>query len=142
VKTTNPTASKGAENPFTIGDGATVHGYSDAHAYTVVAVTRTTITLRRDKATLLNGPDSGEPDALKVTPGGFCCHTDGRQRYAYEADPNGHLVVARLRKAPRKCWEPKNDGSGEYHHVHRADFRTAGGARVTEGRGEHYDFNF
>jgi hypothetical protein len=40
-------------NPYKIGDGVTLCGYSDRSAYTVIAVTAKTITIQRDKATLL-----------------------------------------------------------------------------------------
>ncbi len=108
-----------------VGEGATVHHYSDSAAYTVVAVTAKTATLQRDKAKLLNAVGSGEPDALGFAPGGFVGHTSGIQRYAYERDPAGGLVRVSLRK--------------------NGKWRTAGGKGepVTFGvRKEHYDFNF
>ena len=132
-------------NPFKVGDGATVHGYSDAAAYTVLKVTRTTVTLQRDKATLLNGTQSGEPDALTFTPGGFCGHTEGRQRYKYEANPEGEIIVAHLKKSPRKVslpcgeWEEVN---GSLRTQKLEPFVAFKSSRVTPGRFEHYDFNF
>lgn len=105
---------------FVVGDGATLCGYSDREAYTVVARTAKTLTLQEDKATLLNGFDSGEADALKFTPGGFSGHTDGTQRYAYAANPEGRKVIARLTK---KGWTVQTQ-------------------RVIAGRHHHYDYNF
>ena len=105
---------------FAVGDGATLVGWSDLHAYTVIARTAKTLTLQRDVAKLLNGYDSGEPDALQFAPGGFCGHTSGAQRYAYEQDQNGHKIVARLTK---RGW-------------------AVNGQRIIAGRAEHYDFNF
>lgn len=110
------------KNPFTVGEGATCHGYSDARAYTVIAVTAKSVTLRRDKATLMNGVNSGAPDALSFSAGGFCGHTSGTQRYEYAQDEAGGTVTARLRK--------------------NGKWVTTGGERVTTGRGEYYDFNF
>lgn len=109
-----------------IGMGATYHGYSDSQAHTVVAVSATgrRVTLRRDKATLLNGANSGEADALHFSPGGFCGHTSGTQRWSYAPDPDGATQIASL------------TGKG---------WRVGGlsGAPVTMGaRMEHYDFNF
>lgn len=105
---------------FAPGDGATVHGYSDADAYTVTKRTAKTLTLRADKQTLLNGANSGESDALHFAPGGFMGHTGGRQRWQCEPDENGRTVTARLTS---RGWETD-------------------GKRVTAGRSPHYDFNF
>lgn len=108
------------------GMPATLAVYTDAYACTVVAVSKSgaVVTLRRDRATLLNGAGSGEADALRFYAGGFAAHAPGAQRYAYEADPAGEVYVVRRRK----------DGS----------YREAGsGARAQFGvRREHRDFNF
>ena len=112
--------------PSVVGDGATILGYSDRYAFTLVDISPSgrTITLQRDKATLLNGVSSGEPDALHFTPGGFVGHVSGRQRYLYERDPQGQVTKATLRKDGR--WRQS-----------RTD------APVILGvRDEHYDFNF
>jgi hypothetical protein len=103
------------------GMGATVSGYSDRAAYTIVAVSDSgkTLTLQRDKATL--SPDF-KPDFI---PGGFAGHVanQGDQTYSYAADTNGELIKVRLRKNGR--------------------FYTKGGAPVTIGiRSEFYDYNF
>lgn len=112
---------------FKAGDGATIHLYSDSHAYTVIAVSKggKKITLQRDKCKLLNGASSGEKDALTFTPGGFCGHTSGVQRWDMQPDPNGGVTVATLRKDGR--WRQRG-------------CRTSG--RVTAGRHEHYDYNY
>lgn len=110
----------------TVGAGATVYGYSDREAYTVIAVAPggRRCTLQRDKATLLNGHNSTEADKLTFSPGGFMGHTSGRQRYSYEADPDGEKITATLRKDG--TWRVANSK-----------------ARVVMGvRNEHYDFNF
>ena len=105
---------------FAPGDGATVRGYSDADAYTVVARTAKTLTLQQDKQTLLNGTGSGAPDALQFSPGGFVGHTSGRQRWECSPDASGRTVTARL---TLKGW-------------------SADGKSVGAGRRPHYDFNF
>lgn len=126
-------------NPYTVGDGATLCGYSDHHAYTVIKTTAQSITMQRDKATLLNGMNSGEPDALVCHPGGFAGHVEGIQRYAYEPDPNGEICVARMTKKTRKAWTKQEDGS--YKDVIHANFKN-GCSTVLPGRREHYDYNF
>jgi hypothetical protein len=110
-----------------VGMGATVHGYSDSRAYTVVKVSASgkKVTLQRDKAALLNGVNSGEQDALQFSPGGFCGHTSGTQRYSYEKDTNGQTLSATFRKNGK--WVVSGTTS----------------ERVSlDKRSEHYDFNF
>lgn len=118
-----------------VGGPATYIVASDAHACTVIAVDRkvTRVTLRRDKATLVNGVESGEPDALKFTPGGFCGHTSGVQRHTYEPDPNGveYVVTRRVRKNGDVTW--KQVGHATTAPGLSAHFRC---------RNEHYDFNY
>jgi hypothetical protein len=126
-------------NPFKIGDGVTLCGYSDRDAYTVIATTAKTITIQRDKATLLNGFESGEPDALQFSPGGFVGHTSGTQRYSYERNPEGHILKCHMKKRPTLIWTKGADGI--YSDVANADFRQ-GSSRVSAGRSEYYDFNF
>lgn len=111
-----------------VGDGATICFWSDRAACTITAVSASgkTITLREDKATLLNGFASGEADALEFHAGGFCGHTTGTQRYAYEADPNGLTHKATLRK----------DGAWRL-----VGHRRGGFVRIGE-RDHHHDFNF
>lgn len=112
-------------NLLNIGDGVTACRYSDCHAFTVIAKTKTTVTLQRDKATLLNGRKSGAGDALTFTPGGFVGHTDGTQRYSYEKNPKGAITIARMR-------DNKRQRKGLYD----------GSSSIIFGRHEHYDFNF
>lgn len=109
--------------PFEIGEGVTVNHYSDSQAHTVIGVSKSgkTLTLQRDKATLLNGPSSGESDALVMIPGGFAAHTTGTQRWSYERDEAGVISKARLTK---KGWRVRTTYS------------------MSLGRHEHYDYNF
>ena len=104
---------------FKVGDYATECLYSDRNAYEIVARTAKTLTLRRLKVTLLNGPNSDAPDALHHR---FVGHTSGEQRYSYASQPEGHTR--------RAHWSTKRDC-----------FRTRGG-RIIAGAHEHYDFNF
>ena len=117
---------------LTVGDGATHTVWTDSHAGTVVARTEKTVTWQRDKAVLLNGSGSKEADALEFTPGGFCGHTSGTQRYGFEPDPAGEVV--RFSKRTLK------DGSTVWKVVGQKT-RTPGGV-LSAGRHEHYDFNF
>ena len=118
-----------------VGGPATYTLATDSHACTVVAIDRkgTRVTLRADKATLLNGANSGEPDALQFAPGGFFGHTSGTQRYAYEPDPNGetYVVTRRVRRSGKVVW--KSVGHDTNSPGLNAHFRY---------RCEHYDFNF
>lgn len=111
-----------------VGAGATEYCWSDVHAYTVIAVSKSgkRCTVQRDKARLLNGVSSSEPDALQFEPGGFFGHTSGRQRWEIERDPEGQTIEISLRKDGK--WRRVGDASGNTFVI---------GTRV-----EHYDFNF
>jgi hypothetical protein len=111
-----------------VGVGASWTGYSDRYAGTIVKVTAKTIQAQEDKAELLNGFKSGEPDALTFTPGGFCGHVEGVQRYAYTPDPDGEIVTFTLRS-----------------NGHWVKSKTAAnnGPRLRIGtRNKHHDYNF
>jgi hypothetical protein len=131
----NPAIDRRTNGIPVVGGPATYTIATDSYACTVIAVERkgTRVTLRRDKATLLNGAGSGEPDALKFEPGGFFGHTSGEARYAYEPDPNGetYVVTRRVRKNGDVAWKAvghNTNSSGLY-----ATFL---------GRAEHYDSNY
>lgn len=100
-----------------VGDGVTVHLYSDAHAYTIIKRTANTLTLRRCKATIAK---DWKPEFI---PGGFSaiCVNDSEQRWQYEEDEDGKIVKANWSKH---------------------GFRVDGCLYVTFGRHEHYDYNF
>jgi hypothetical protein len=104
-----------------VGDGVTVHGWSDSHAYTVVKVNGATkFTAQRDKATRTNRDDD------TFSPGGFFGHTTSPkgQGWSYETDEDGSTITVTRRK----------DGT----------FRPSGqGTKpVSMGRHEYYDYNF
>jgi len=107
-----------------VGDGATILHYTDRDACTVVKVcTPRKILIQEDKHKLLNGFESGEPDALTFTPGGFCGHTSGTQRWEHTPDPDAPVRTVTLRK----------DG----------EWRLSGlGNTVVEGRSHFHDYNF
>lgn len=112
---------------FEVGDGATYCGWSDRKAGTIVEASAKKVTWQRDKATLLNGVNSGEDDALDFAAGGFFGHTSGAQRYEYEADTEAGTIVFTLRQNGR--WVRKGCGKNDR-------------AVLVAGRSEHYDFNF
>lgn len=102
-----------------VGDGATIHLWSDAHACTIIKVTKSTVTVRRDKATL----DPGfKPEFIL---GGFCAHCTNQdeQSYTYEEDPNGEVSTFH--------WSRKYGTYGR-----------PGNLRLTRGRREFHDYNF
>lgn len=102
-----------------VGDGATVHYYSDSDAYTIIKRTAKTLTLRRCKAML-------KPEFKpKWIPGGFVghCTNQNEQEYDYEEDENGRTVKA--------YWSETKQG-----------FYVEGCLYVTPGRREYYDYNF
>jgi hypothetical protein len=100
------------------GAGATLHFWTDSHAYTVTAVSASgkTVTMQRDKAQL---DPAFQPDFHS---GGFAGHVANSrdQRYTYQPDPAGTVRKARLTKSGWK----------------------SSGQRVTPGRHEFYDHNF
>lgn len=105
-------------NGFKVGDGATLHYVTDAHAYTVIAVSPSgkTITMQQDKATL---DPTWKPETIV---GGFLGHTvnNADQRWVYEPNPDGRIIKARLT-------------STGWSHL---------GQKVTKDRHEFYDYNF
>lgn len=101
-----------------VGDGITIILYSDAHAYTIIKRTATTITIQRDKATLKEG---FKPE---IIPMGFAgrCMNNYEQDYDYERDEDGSTKVLH--------WSEKY-----------GNWITKGGS-VSLGRHEFYDYNF
>jgi hypothetical protein len=115
-----------------LGDGVSVSVWTDCDAYTIIKKTPTTITLRADKAELLNR------DELVFIPGGFAAHCENQadQRYSYEANPDGHEVKISLRR-----WTDE-DGN-ECRKWKRSGIKTfEGGGNAYAGRRAFHDFNF
>ncbi len=124
------TNTPAAAQTLAIGGGATMIGWSDRQACTIVEVSKTgrRVTVQRDTATLLNGIKSGAEDALTCHSGGFAAHVSGTQRYSYEANPEARRVSYTLRK------------NGRFVMVGQP---AKGGPELTvNGRREHYDYNF
>lgn len=104
-----------------VGDGVTLHLYSDAHACTVIAKTKTTITIQQDKATI---DPNFKPEWVEGGFAGHCTNQD-EQTYTYERNPNGHIYKCR--------WSEKY---GRYQTGED------GSMKITRGRREFYDYNF
>lgn len=101
------------------GEGATVNLWSDRHAATIIKVTKSSITVRQDKAIL-------DPDFRpEIIPGGFVghCINQDEQTYKYEPDENGMEYTFR--------WSKKYCRYG-----------TPGNMTLSKGRHEFYDYNF
>jgi hypothetical protein len=99
-----------------VGDGATLHWYTDANAFTIISVSKSgkSFKMQQDTATRLTKPEF-------ITGGfaGHCVNNHGIQ-YSYEPNPQGTIRTVRMTK---KGWKTNNQ-------------------RVTHGRSEHYDYNF
>lgn len=102
-----------------VGDGVTVHLWSDAYACTVIKKTANTLTLRRDKAIL--DPDF-KPEFVPGGFGGFCMNNT-QQTYSYEPDPEASIYKA--------YWRPS-----QHRYVVNKSML------VTYGRREFFDYNF
>lgn len=104
-----------------VGDGVTLHLWSDAQAHTVIKRTAKTLTIQRDKA--IRDPNF-KPEWV---PGGFSaiCTNSDEQEWTYERDPNGSVTRCHWSEK-YGIWQAGSDGS----------------MKVTPGRYEHYDYNF
>lgn len=102
-----------------VGEGATVNLWSDKHAATIIRITKSSITVRLDKAIL-------DPDFKpEIIPGGFAghCTNQNEQTYKYEPDEKGTEYTFR--------WSKKFCRYG-----------TPGNPTLSKGRHEFYDYNF
>lgn len=106
---------------WTVGDGATALGWSDAHAGTIIEAGPRRVVWQQDEATLVNREE------LEVTPGGFAAHWEGSQRYTYKRDLFGSQITFTLRKNGR--WIEKG-----------APLNST--SRLVAGRHKHHDYNF
>ena len=102
-----------------VGDGVTVNLWSDRYAATVIKVTKSTVTVRRDKATL--NPNF-KPEWI---PGGFAAHCTNQdeQSYTYEPDEKGTEYTFRWSRKYQRYGQPGN-------------------LTLSKGRHEFYDYNF
>lgn len=111
-----------------VGMGCSLPRYSDIDSAHVVHVSPCgkIIYVTLDKATLLNGVKSGEPDALVFHRGGFSGRMTGTQRWKLEPQPDGQRIKFTLRKDG--TWvqrgQPMGTGSQKlsFRHVHYHDF--------------------
>lgn len=117
---------------FKAGDLATWTIYSDSRAGRIIKATAKSVLFQEDKATLLNPPGSGEPDAMSFSAGGFVGHTSGQQRWDCQPDPTGAVVrfSLRTRKNGDQVWKARGSST------HSA------GQTLRAGHSHHYDFNF
>ncbi len=130
-----------------VGDPVTVCGYTDRAAAEVVEVAANgkTAWIRMCKQELLNGVNSGESDALRFHPGGFHGHTEGRQRYKIESNPEGEPIKFTARPTMRKVWsdEKKEMVPIEVWVWKISGSPTKGGTNpLAMGHSPYYDFNF
>jgi len=113
---------------FKVGDGCTYHMYSDAHAYTVIKVSKSgkKVLVQRDKATL------SKDFKPEVIPGGFAghCINQREQSYTYERDEEGLTRSFSLRK-----WR------GRYVWC-QTGTHCDGRMELGKDRHEFYDYNF
>lgn len=111
-----------------VGAHVTVVRYTDKRAAVVIHRTARQCVVQLCSQLLMNAPDSGEPDALVVTQGGFAAVVCGQQRWDIQPDPRGACERYTLRE------------SGEWKLV---GIRTAEhGGTLVAGWHPHYDFNF
>lgn len=103
-----------------VGDGVTLHLWTDREAYTVIARTKCTLTIQRDKATR---DPSFKPEWVT---GGFSaiCLNDHEQKWILERDPNGRIEVCHWSEKKGR-WQTGEGQIGVY-----------------AGRYEYYDYNF
>jgi len=106
----------------------TIYSDSDAGWVSKVSPNGKTIEVEFAKQTLLNKPNSGEPDALGFVPGGFVGHTYGEQRWQIERAEN----PAKSKFTLRKNGQWKIAG-----HPTKSP-----GCVLRPGHSPHYDFNF
>lgn len=106
----------------------TIYTDSEAGWVTKVSPNGKTIEVELAKATLLNGPNSGEPDALSFSAGGFCGHTSGTQRWKLERSPDSKKLKFTLRK--NNQWKIAGHATN------------SPGCVLRPGHHHYYDFNF
>ena len=120
-----------SDGGFRVGDGVNWSQGSDCVAGTVVRVTDASVYVVEDEAKLLNGIESGEPDALHFSPGGFVGHTSGRQRYEFSPGSG----------APRRFTFRRNTGRFKLAGASTRGSMAAWG-HLRHGRQKHCDYNF
>ena len=141
VNELNTESESKMDNEFKVGDGVSWSLFSDRFAGTVVKVTRCRVHVVEDDAKLLNGPNSGEEDALQVHPGGFCANVQGNQRYEYSRG-SGRSYLFTLRNDKKRRYDSETK---QWNDVVEQEFRLKsanGYGSLSHGRTKHYDYNF
>lgn len=117
-------------NTLNIGDEVTHVLWTDAKAGWVKSVSKSgkTVTVELANQTLLNGVNSGELDALKFSPGGFCGHTSGSQRWKIERADKPSTMKFTLRTNGQ--WKAAKTSTKSPGNV------------LCKGHNPYYDFNF
>lgn len=113
-----------------LNDPVTYTIYSDSTAGWVSKVSPNGKTIEVEFATqtLLNGANSGEPDALQFSPGGFCGHVSGEQRWRIERDL--HPIKEKFTLRNNEQWKVAG-------HPTKSP-----GCVLREGHHPWYDYNF
>lgn len=108
------------QDPFQVGNGATVSLWSDCLAGTIIKRTAKTMVIQEDDAQLMNR------DEAIVQEGGFTAHWSWPkgQKYEYKPNPNGRIFKATMHRDGK--WYA--DGSST--------------ANVSAGRNKYHDYNF
>jgi hypothetical protein len=142
-----------------VGDAVTHTIHTDANAGHVVKVSKNGRTVWVQAATqeLLNGFKSGEADALTFTPGGFCGHTEGTQRWKVTPNPEGHVEKFTARPIQRREFVrdeatglTKRDANGRMVETLVTEWRwkkaghptNSPGNNLRRGARPYYDYNF
>jgi len=119
---------------FSVGDPVNWSAGTDVQPGTVVRITKTRVIVRSIETKLLNGCESGEPDALRFESGGFVGHTSGEQRYEF-GEMTGPEIVFSRRENGTGTAIAKLQGTSM-----RGSMRAWG--VLSHGHRKHYDYNF
>lgn len=126
-----------ASQPLKAGDKVSVRYHSDIKPGTVIRATKSRALVQLHKATLLNGPTSGHPQAMTVSVGGFCAHTEGQQIWDIDPATDDGQVVISFRRGDRI-----NGTTGVWRQMgYQGGLGKLPGV-VYEGHSCYYDFNF
>ena len=129
--------TKIAKHDFKAGDSGNWSAGTDVRTGVVSQATPSSVTVIEYEGTLLNGPDSGEPDALTFVSGGFVGHMSGEQRYSFS--PTSHTEKFTHRSVTYRdgnvVTSMKLSGTSS-----KGSMRSWGILR--HGMFKHYDFNF
>lgn len=113
-----------------VNDPVTYIIHTDANAGWVSKVSPNgkTVEVEFAEATLLNGVNSGHPQSLSFSAGGFCGHTSGNQIWELKKS----LSPSKMKFTKRKTgqWKAVKHGTN------------SPGCVLVTGHRHHYDFNF